>query len=62
VTIRTAVAGVRWYLREVSGESAYDRYVEHRRREHADEPVMSRREFERRRQDAKESRTQARCC
>ena len=25
---------MRWYLREVSGESAYDRYVEHRRREH----------------------------
>ena len=27
---RARLAGVRWYLREVSGESAYDRYVEHR--------------------------------
>ncbi len=54
--------GVRWYLREVSGESAYDRYVEHRRREHPDEPVMTRRAFERRRQDEREARPQARCC
>ena len=59
---RSAFSGVRWYLREVSGESAYDRYVEHRRREHPGEPVMSRRDFERRRQDAREARPQARCC
>jgi uncharacterized short protein YbdD (DUF466 family) len=62
VTARHALAGVRWYLREVSGESAYDRYVEHARREHPGEPVMSRRDFERRRQDAREARPQARCC
>jgi uncharacterized short protein YbdD (DUF466 family) len=62
MTARRALAGVRWYLREVSGESAYDRYVEHARRAHPGEPVMSRRDFERRRQDARESRTQARCC
>jgi uncharacterized short protein YbdD (DUF466 family) len=62
MTVRRALAGVRWYLREVSGESAYDRYVEHVRRAHPDEPVMSRRDFERRRQDARESRPQARCC
>ena len=40
MTVREVFTGVRWYLREVSGESAYDRYVEHRRREHPDEPVM----------------------
>jgi uncharacterized short protein YbdD (DUF466 family) len=62
VTVRRAFAGVRWYLREVSGESAYDRYVEHSQREHPEEPVMSRRDFEHRRQNARESRTQARCC
>ena len=28
--------GVHWYLREVSGESAYDRYVEHMRADHPD--------------------------
>ena len=62
MTAATLYSGVRWYLREVSGESAYDRYVEHRRREHPGEPVMSRRDFERRRQDAREARPQARCC
>jgi len=51
-----------WYLREVSGESAYDRYVAHVRRDHPGEPVMSRRDFERRRQNARENQTQARCC
>lgn len=62
MSVRHALSGVRWYLREVAGESAYDRYLAHARREHPGEPVMSRRDFERRRQDARESRTQARCC
>ena len=44
MTVKQAFAGVRWYLREVSGESAYDRYVAHMRREHPDQPVMSRRD------------------
>ena len=41
------LAGIRWYLREVSGESAYERYVDHVRREHPGAPVLSRRAFER---------------
>jgi hypothetical protein len=31
MTVREALSGVRWYLREVSGETAYERYVEHLR-------------------------------
>jgi uncharacterized short protein YbdD (DUF466 family) len=62
MTVREALAGVRWYLREVSGESAYDRYVEHARREHPDAPVMTRRAFERARQDHREAHPRARCC
>ena len=62
MTVKQAFAGVRWYLREVSGESAYDRYVTHMRGEHPDQPVMSRRDFERRRQDAREENPRARCC
>jgi len=62
MTARELLAGVRWYLREVSGESAYDRYVEHVRREHPDQPVMSRRDFERARQDERERNPRARCC
>ena len=62
MTLREAYSGVRWYLREVSGESAYDHYVEHMRRDHPYQPVMSRRDFERRRQDAREENPRARCC
>jgi uncharacterized short protein YbdD (DUF466 family) len=62
MTVREALAGVRWYLREVSGESAYDHYVEHARRAHPDEPVMSRRDFERHRQDDRDRNPRARCC
>jgi uncharacterized short protein YbdD (DUF466 family) len=53
---------VRWYLREVSGESAYDRYVGSHRTAHPDVPVMSRREFERRRMAEREGRPESRCC
>ena len=62
MTVKQAFAGVRWYLREVSGESAYDHYVEHMRRDHPSQPVMSRRDFERQRQDAREANPRARCC
>ena len=62
MSLRDVARGVRWYLREVSGESAYDRYVAHMRAQHESQPVMSRRDFERGRQDARESQQRARCC
>ncbi|SDE89465.1 Protein of unknown function [Blastococcus fimeti] len=52
--------GVRWYLREFTGEARWDRYLEHCAA-HGHEP-MSRREFERRRSDALEANPIARCC
>ena len=61
-TLRDAFSGVRWYLREVTGESAYDRYVEHMRRDHPDQAVMTRREYERRRMEQREANPRARCC
>jgi uncharacterized short protein YbdD (DUF466 family) len=62
VTVWHAFEGVRWYLREVSGESRYDRYVEHMRRDHPDQAVMSRREYERRRMQMRDENPRARCC
>jgi uncharacterized short protein YbdD (DUF466 family) len=66
VSARTAVVracrGVRWYVREVTGESAYDRYVEHETRLHPGGVVLDRRAFERRRQDLEDARPQQRCC
>lgn len=41
-------AGYR-YLREVSGDSAYEKYRDHHRRTRPDVPVPSRREFQRQR-------------
>ncbi|TNM69935.1 YbdD/YjiX family protein [Streptomyces sp. NP160] len=57
---RQAVAGVRWYLREIGGTARWEAYLE-RCREHGHEPV-SRREFERARTDAKAASPGARCC
>ena len=52
--------GVRWYLREWSGEARWDDYL----RECAEHghPPVSRREFERRRADAAERNPVSRCC
>jgi uncharacterized short protein YbdD (DUF466 family) len=62
--VRSAVVragrGVRWYLREWSGESRWDAYLQECA-EHGHPPV-SRREFERRRADALERSPVSRCC
>jgi uncharacterized short protein YbdD (DUF466 family) len=53
---------VRWYLRELTGESQYDRYLERHDREHPDAPALSRREFDRRRIAAADAKPGSRCC
>ena len=58
--VRRAVAGVRWYLRELSGEAKWDAYLE--RCERAGVVPMGRREFERHRDHHRERATQGRCC
>ena len=52
--------GVRWYLREWSGEARWDDHL----RECAahGHPPLTRREFERRRADAAERTAISRCC
>jgi uncharacterized short protein YbdD (DUF466 family) len=62
IKLRRLLSGAAWYLREVSGETAYDRYVEHVRSQHPNAAVMSRRDFERWRQDRCEQDPRARCC
>jgi len=62
VTLLDTARAVRWYLRELTGESAYDHYVEHQRRLHPGGPVLSRRDFERQRMADRESRPGVRCC
>ena len=60
--LRRAVAGALWYVREVMGENAYERYRAHQRRHHPAEPVLSRRDFECRRMDRMEITPGQRCC
>jgi uncharacterized short protein YbdD (DUF466 family) len=49
------------FLREVTGDDAYERYLAHHRRAHTDEPPMSRDEYFRFRLAQKWSRV-SRCC
>jgi len=60
ISVAAAWQGMRWYLREFTGEGRWDAYVV-ACREHGHEPV-SRREFERRRADLAERSVTMRCC
>lgn len=57
--MRRAWEGLRWYLRELTGESQYDRY---RARLDPGATPLTRREFERRRTDRGDAHPQGRCC
>jgi uncharacterized short protein YbdD (DUF466 family) len=57
-----AWGALRWYVRELTGESGYDRYVDQHGRRHPGAPLLSRAAFERRRQDLAGRRPQQRCC
>jgi uncharacterized short protein YbdD (DUF466 family) len=52
--------GLRWYVRQATGEAKWDEYVAHCRAA-GTEPV-SRRDFERDRADHREAHPQSRCC
>ncbi len=52
--------GLRWYVRQATGEAKWDAYVDHCRAQ-GSEPI-SRREFERHRADHREHHPQSRCC
>jgi uncharacterized short protein YbdD (DUF466 family) len=62
--LRRAGAWLGWYLRELNGEHAYDRYVAHARSHDPGTRVMTRREFERARVDRRDAdpREGGGCC
>ncbi|MEO3975038.1 YbdD/YjiX family protein [Streptomyces sp. CAU 1734] len=60
--LRRGLGAVRWYLREVSGETAYDRYCDRHRRTRPAVPPPSRREFQRMRARRQERESPSRCC
>ncbi|NUU21153.1 MAG: YbdD/YjiX family protein [Streptomycetaceae bacterium] len=59
---RRLLRGVRWYLREISGDADYERHCRRHLREHPDHPVPTRRAYEEWRARRKEEGPLARCC
>lgn len=49
------------YLRQVTGDDAYERYLAHQRRSHPDQQPLTREQYFRQRQDEKWSKV-SRCC
>lgn len=60
--VRRAWRGAVAIMRGLSGLDKYDRYVEHRRRTHPDEPMLSEAEFWRCSWEAEGRDPSARCC
>lgn len=54
--------GIRWYMRNLMGDSAYEIYVAHQRRQHPHDEPLTEREFWRDRMDAQDRNPGARCC
>ncbi|TDL09796.1 YbdD/YjiX family protein [Mycolicibacterium obuense] len=59
---RRALHQISWYWQSLMGDNHYERYVEHRARQHAGEAVMSEREYWRHRHAAADANPGARCC
>jgi uncharacterized short protein YbdD (DUF466 family) len=62
VRLRHLYGLVRWYLRELTGEAAYDRYLDRHRHAHPGVLALPRRDFERVRTDRGDDNPGARCC
>ena len=59
--VRRGLGTLRWYVRGVLGEDAYDKYRAHVAQQHGGTP-MTEREFWRDRTDRMEANPQGRCC
>lgn len=57
-----AARGVRWYMRNLMGDSAYETYLAHHRRQHTGVAPMTERAFWRDRMDEQDRNPGARCC
>ncbi|MFD2756875.1 YbdD/YjiX family protein [Gulosibacter faecalis] len=60
--IRAWVAAAGWYLNGMMGGHAYERYVNHLRREHPEAEPMTEREFWRAKAREEDENPSARCC
>jgi len=60
--MRKVLRAVRWYVRELTGEAAYDRYVAAHAARHGDHPPLTRAQWWRARDDARERVAHESCC
>ncbi|TRW47307.1 YbdD/YjiX family protein [Georgenia yuyongxinii] len=60
--LRRTATSARWYVRELLGDSAYDKYVARHHLEHPDHEPMSQRAWWRERAEAEAVNPQPRCC
>ncbi|WP_445398667.1 YbdD/YjiX family protein [Streptomyces sp. LE64] len=61
----TALRALRWalwYLREVTGDSAYEQYCARHRERHPGEPVPTARQYQRLQAERREAASPSRCC
>lgn len=54
--------GIRWYMRNLMGDTAYETYLAHHFRNHPDGEPMTERQFWRDRMDEQDRNPGARCC
>lgn len=54
--------GIRWYMSNLMGDSAYATYTAHYARTHPDDAPMTEREFWRQKMDDQDRNPGARCC
>ncbi|WP_405374855.1 MULTISPECIES: YbdD/YjiX family protein [unclassified Microbacterium] len=57
-----ALRGIRWYMTNLMGDSAYATYVAHQRRVHPDEEPITERQFWRQKMADQDRNPGARCC
>lgn len=60
--VARAGRGIRWYMSNLMGDSAYATYAAHHRRHHPDDPPLTEREFWRKKMDDQDRTPGARCC
>ncbi|QTX06170.1 YbdD/YjiX family protein [Agromyces archimandritae] len=60
--LRRAGSGIRWYVTNLMGDTAYRTYLEHHTRHHPGEPPLTEREFWREKMDEQDRNPGARCC
>lgn len=60
--VTAGLGSLRWWIREFSGSSSYDKYVARHRIEHPDHEPMCARDFWRQRAADAERSVQAGCC